>query len=90
MTLQLGSPPFAVSDGMDAHRDANLRLAKIYSTLMEGDTNFSFCDMELISTKMKLSVPVTFMDFINSLGIFGILLGTLFGNLHPLVGAYLV
>lgn len=86
--FSVGISPFAVSDGSDAHRAANLQIAEIHSALLEGNTNISFRDMELIGTKLKLSVPATFMDFINCLGIFGNLIGTIFGDMHPLVQAY--
>ena len=86
--FSVGLSPFAVSDGSDAHRAANLQIAEIHSALLEGNTNISFRDMELIGTKLKLSVPSSFIDLINCLGIFGNLLGTIFGDIHPLVQAY--
>ncbi len=83
-----GISPFAVADGSDAHRAANLKAADIQWAMLEGGTNMSFRDWELLGTKIKLAVPTTFLDLINSLGLFGNLLGTLFGDLHPLVDAF--
>ena len=80
--------PFAVADGSDAHRASNLKAADIQRAMLEGGTNMSFRDWELLGTKIKLAVPTTFLDLINSLGLFGNLLGTLFGDLHPLVDSF--
>ncbi len=66
------SPFIAVSDGSDNHRAANLKLAEVHSTLLEGSTTISYRDMERIGAKHHLSIPSTFMDFINFLGLFGI------------------
>jgi hypothetical protein len=83
-----GISPFAVADGSDAHRASNLQAADIQRAMLEGGTNMSFHDWELLGTKIKLAVPTTFLDLINSLGLFGNLLGTLFGDLHPLVDSF--
>jgi hypothetical protein len=83
-----GISPFAVADGSDAHRAANLKAADIQRAMLEGGTNMSFRDWELLGTKIKLAVPTMFLDLINSLGLFGNLLGTLFGDLHPLVDSF--
>jgi hypothetical protein len=83
-----GISPFAVADGSDAHRASNLKAAEIQRAMLEGGTNMSFRDWELLGTKIKLAVPTTFLDLINSLGLFGNLLGTLFGDLHPLVDSF--
>jgi hypothetical protein len=83
-----GISPFAVADGSDAHRASNLKAAEIQRAMLEGGTNMSFRDWELLGTKVKLAVPTTFLDLINSLGLFGNLLGTLFGDLHPLVDSF--
>jgi hypothetical protein len=83
-----GISPFAIADGSNAHRASNLKAAKIQRAMLEGGTNMSFHNWELLCSKIKLAVPATFLDLINSLGLFGNLLGTFFDDLHPLVDSF--
>jgi hypothetical protein len=64
-----GISPFAMAYGSNAHRASNLKAAEIQRTMLEGGTNMSFRDWELLGTKIKLAVPTTFLDLINSLGL---------------------
>jgi hypothetical protein len=52
-----GISPFAVADGSDSHRAANLKAADIQRAMLEGGTNMSFRDWELLGTKIKLAIP---------------------------------
>jgi hypothetical protein len=86
--LKTGLQPFAVTDGSAEHRRANLELARQYGLLHEGEHSVTLSDLQALEAKEVRSVPLTYYDLEQTLGMFGNLLEVVLGGPHPLTTAY--
>jgi hypothetical protein len=87
--LKTGLHPFIAMDGSKDHRAAALDLARNFTLLVERDFSVAFQDLDRFKVPKDLrSYPVSFFDLERNLGIFGNLLASVLGDLHPLTANY--
>jgi hypothetical protein len=86
--IAVGITPFAVTEGSTSHRRDNLAISKLQMTLAEGATAATLRDLEQLQSKVKLSVPHSFLDFTTAIGVFGNYIAVLLGDQHDLVTAF--
>jgi len=86
--ITIGISPFAVTEGSTAHRRENMAITKMQLALADGASAASLRDIEQLHSKIKLTVPHNYMDFLTAIGVFGNFIAHLFGNHHDLVISY--
>jgi hypothetical protein len=86
--IKTGIQPFVIVDGTAEHRRANLELSQMYSFLASGETALQFTDLELLKSKETMSVPLTYFELEQNLGMFGNFLGVVLGVNHPITTSY--
>jgi len=83
-----GLHPFIVTDGNAEHRQHNMEVARLYGLITAGDATCSLSDLEALSSKEVKSVPLTYWELEQTLGMFGNLSAVLLGTAHPVVTAF--
>jgi hypothetical protein len=86
--LKSGLQPLIVADGSEEYRQANLELAKMYSLLHDSEYEITYNDLLTLEAKEVRSIPLSYFELEECLGMFGNLLGVAIGSTHELSVTY--
>jgi len=74
-----GIQPFVIADGSDEHHHSNLELARTYGMLASSEHSILYTDLQALEAKEVRSVPLTYFELEETLGMFGNFLGVVLG-----------
>jgi hypothetical protein len=86
--LKSGLQPFIIADGSEEYRRANMELAKMYGLLADSAIGITYADLQALTAKEVMSIPLSYFELEKCLGMFGNLMAIVLGSTHELTTSY--
>jgi hypothetical protein len=86
--IKTGVHPFIIADASAEHHQTNLELARSYGMLASGKHALLLSDLEAFQARKVQSLPLSYFELEQNLGMFRNLLGMVLGSQHVLTAKY--